>query len=346
MSRAILKRSGAIAVLATIAIAVLIAACSSESLVGNENSKAVSGLEGAESAPADADSLDSRNEFDMGEPSAGVAAIEGGSAAGGDGGLPLPGLVDRKIIRTATLELEVEDVGAAVQKVESVAAAAGGFVSESSVFIDEPSEPEGGDDGTPRRTQTATVTIRVPAEVYASVMSQLRGVAEEVRSEISSASEVTEEYTDLAARLRNLEATEASYLELLAKAEDIPDILTVQDRINSVRLDIEQTQGRINVLDSLTDLATITVRLTPPAIPVEEPGGEQGWAAEAWDAAWEASQDAMVALGTVAIVGGVVLIWLAIPALVVLVVWRRFGWRLSGPRTPPSGEAGGTGTSV
>ena len=340
MRRAGLISSGALAILAAMAIAVLIAGCSSESPAGSEDNKAEPGVEGAGAARPGSDSFELGGESDIGEPSAGVAAIGDDTAAGGDGSLPLPQLVDRKIIRTATLELEVEDVGGAVQKVESVAVAAGGFVSESNVFIDEPSEPELGDDAAPRRTQTATVTIRVPAEVYASVMGQLRGVAAEVRSENSSAAEVTEEYTDLKARLRNLEATEARYLELLAKAEEIPDILTVQDRINSVRLEIEQTQGRINLLDSLTDLATITVRLTPPAVPAEEPDSEQGWAAEAWDAAWEGSRDVLEALGTVAIVGGVVLAWLAIPALAIFIAWRVFGLR-----RPRGGEAGGTGAS-
>jgi hypothetical protein len=327
------------------------AGCGSESLSGNGEDVAPEAPTGAGSARADADSL---KESQFGA-SAGDAASAGVGGAPGEGGsLPLPQTVDRKIIRTATLELEVEDVGAAVGEVERVATTAGGFVSESNVFIDESSESEGEDDGAPRRTQTATVTIRVPAEVYGSVVSQLRSIAEEVRSERSEASEVTEEFTDLQSRLRNLEATEASYLELLTRAEDIPDILTVQDRLSSVRLEIEQVQGRINLLESLTDLATITVRLALPATPAGEPDGGRGWAAEAWDAAWDGSQDAMVVLGTVAIVGGVALVWLVIVGLAALIAWRLIGWRLWGPvrqaveevRRPRGGEAGGTGTGT
>ena len=332
------KRIGLIAV-AMVMMAVFIAACGGAALTGDDSAIAPGGPDAGDAlidGDASAFSNEESREFAALAPSAGVAE-EGG-------GLSLPQQLDRKIIRTATLELEVEAVGAAVQEVESIAVAAGGFVSRSSVFIEEPSELGEEDDFAPRRTQTATVTIRVPAEVYGSVMSQLRGIAEEVTSEISEASEVTEEYTDLQARLRNLEATEAGYLELLAKAEEIPDILIVQDRVNQVRLEIEQAQGRINLLDSLTDLATITVQLTLPVAPAEEPDGGQGWVAEAWDVAWEGSQDAMVALGTVGIVGGVVLAWLAIPALVVLAAWRLFGWRLSEPRRPHSGETGGPGT--
>ena len=335
MLRADLIRPGLAVVLAVAVMAVVIAGCSSEQFADDGGFEAPPDVgearAGGDSVGFSADDV---GELEGPAPGALVPGVEAG-------GLSLPQQVDRKIIRTATLELAVEDIGAAVQEVENVALAAGGFVSRSSVFIEEPSELGEEDDFAPRRTQTATVTIRVPAEVYGSVMSQLRGIAEEVRSEISEASEVTEEYTDLQARLRNLEATEVSYLELLTKAEAIPDILTVQDRINQVRLEIEQVQGRINLLDSLTDLATITVQLTLPLAPAEEPDGGKGWAAEAWDAAWEGSQDAMVALGTVAIVGGVVLVWLAIPALVALAAWRRFG-----PRPPRGGEAGGTGTTV
>jgi hypothetical protein len=340
MRRAGLISAGRVAALAAIAMAVFIAGCAGEQFADDGGIQAPAAPWDAGAAGTDEGAFAHTGEGEMGQSDALVGRT------GESSGLPLPQLVDRKIIRTARLELEVEKVSAAVVEVEDVAVAAGGFVSASNVFIDAPSDSDGGDDEAPRRTETATVTIRVPAEAYRSVMSQLRGVAEEVKSESSEASEVTEEYTDLQARLRNQEATEAQLLELLTRAETIPDILTVQDRISQVRLEIEQVQGRINVLDNLTDLATITVQLAAFVPSAEEAGGEQGWAAEAWDAAWEGSQTAAVVLGTVAIVGGVVLLWLAIPALVIAIAWRRFGWRLSRPSQPPSQGPGGTSTSA
>ena len=250
----------------------------------------------------------------------GRAAEEAGLSAGGSDVSPAS-LIDRKIVRTATLELSVEDVGAAAQKVENAALAAGGFVSGSNLST----ENDSGDDA--QKRQRATVTIRVPAEAYVSVMSQLRGIAKVLKSETSDAREVTEEYTDIQSRLRNLEATERQYLELLAKAASIQDILTVQDRLNSVRLEIEQAQGRINVLDDLTDLATITVELTlPPAVAQQEE--DQGWAEEAWETSWDASKDGAVVLGTVAIAGSVLMAWLTVPLVLVLIGWRLFGRRV------------------
>lgn len=252
-------------------------------------------------------------------PAGGVSTDKSVEDSGGEA---LPSTTDRKIVRTATLELSVEDVGGAVQEIDTIATTAGGFVSGSSVST----LPGDGDDDTPR-TQTATITIRVPSDAYAGVMAKLRGIAEEVTSETSDATEVTEEYTDLQSRLRNLEATERAYLELLSKATGIPDILTVQDRLNSVRGEIEQVQGRINVLDDLTDLATITLKLSVPAVAAQT--DSKGWAEEAWSTSWEASQGAAIVLGTLAIAGGVLALWLIPLTLIGGLGWRLFGRRLA-----------------
>lgn len=248
---------------------------------------------------------------------------------------PLPQLTQRKIIRNAGLDLAVEDVLRSVQEVEDIAAAAGGFVASSSLFSEEPPpEPlveSAQEKEPPERTRTAIITIRVPASEYQAVISRLRGLAKEVRAERSSTSDATEEFADLEARRRNLEATEATYLNLLAKATTIQDILLLQDRINAVRLEIERIQGRINLLNDLSDLATIEVYLTP--FLTSETPAPKGWAEKAAEGAWEASEAVLKALGSAGIVAGVVLAWLALPALAGLLVWRFLG-----PRRPRAGE--------
>lgn len=273
-------------------------------------------------------------DVEAGGLAAGAAFGTGGSSGGSvdDVAPPLPEFAGRKIVRNATISLGVENVAAAVRQVEAIATGAGGFVSESSMFVEDVPEPPEGESVSPKRTQSAAVTIRVPSTAYVSAMNQLRDIGGEVQSESSTTSDVTEEFADLEARLRNLEATEARYLELLDRAETIPDILTLQDRINAVRLEIERIQGRVNLLNDLTDLATIVVQLRPLVV-TEEPS-EPGWAQSAWEDAWGTSQDAMQALGTAAIVVGVVLAWLAVPAMAIGI-----GWRLFGPRRERKGEA-------
>ena len=80
-------------------------------------------------------------------------------------------------------------------------------------------------------------------------------------------------------------------------------------------------------MDDLSDLATITVRLDLPPVAGESAVAEasKNWAEEAWDEAWATSQDALEVAGTIGIVAGVTLIWLAIPAVLVLAGWRAFG---------------------
>ena len=258
----------------------------------------------------------------------GIVGSDGGTTFESLGNSPQSLIIDRKIIRTATIELTVDDVPGAVQRIEIAAAAAGGFVSGSSITIEQQPPPDDPEEEQEIR-QRGTITIRVPAESYASVMSKLRSLVDDPRDITSlteDTSEVTEEYSDLQARLRNLEATEVQYLELLSRAESINDVLLVQDRLNSVRLQIEQVQGRIQLLDDLTSMATITTFLTLPPLTIlpVDPEPEQSWATEAWENAWNASEDVLETLGVAAITGGVVLVWLLIPGALLLGGWWVF----------------------
>ena len=73
-------------------------------------------------------------------------------------------------------------------------------------------------------------------------------------------------------------------------------------------------------------MATITAFLSLPPLVVTpiEPDPESSWAREAWEDAWNASEDVLEALGVGAITGGVVLVWLLIPGLLLLGGWWVF----------------------
>jgi hypothetical protein len=230
----------------------------------------------------------------------------------------VPSISERKITLSATVRLRVDDIPAAVQQIEDIASARAGFVSSSDVSI-----ASGEDD----REQTATMKIRVPAASYTEVIRELRGIAARVDSESSLATEVTDEYTDLQSRLRNLEASEARFLDLLNRAQTVDEILAVQDRVNSTRLEIEQVQGRLNVLNDLTALATIGIEMRLP--PLVASSQNDGWAEEAVQTSWEATQTAVEVIGTITIATLFLLPWVLIPVLVVAVVWRLFGRRIA-----------------
>lgn len=248
-------------------------------------------------------------DMDAGAPSDGVPRGEAGVTS-------LPSTLGRTIIRNGSVELEVESVSQSFERVRQVAEGAGGFVAESTFSGFE-------------EHQSASLTLRIPADRFGDVVAQLQDLAVEVHTVSSSSTDVTEEYTDLQSSLRNLQAVEQQYLTLLGQAEDIEDVLVVQDRLNNVRGQIEQVQGRLNLLDNLSSMATIRVSLFPEQgaaalATASEPGfGER--VAEAW----ESSLDAIETVAT-GVAVALVWSWWLLP-VVAIVAWlaRRYAVRYS-----------------
>ncbi|NBS41907.1 DUF4349 domain-containing protein [bacterium] len=167
-------------------------------------------------------------------PSAGVTAAE----------------VDQKIIKTGFLDLEVENVGEAEAKIAALAAGNGGYVQDSNV-----SERADG-------THYGTVTVRVASDTFDTSMDAIKAYATVVLTESAQGQDVTEQYTDLEAQLRNAQAQETEYLKILAKATTVEDILNVQSYLSNVRYQIESLQGRIQYLSNATSYSTISVNLS------------------------------------------------------------------------------------
>jgi hypothetical protein len=183
--------------------------------------------------------------------------------------------------------------------------------------------------------------VRVPDERYDDFLNAVRGMpATEVTAEHSDSQNVTEQYTDLRSQLRNLQRIESQYLTLLEKAVSIDDILTVSDRLDSVRAQIEQTQGRINLLDNLADMATITLTITPALPGSADDGGDRS-PATVFSDAWQTSLDAAESVLYAAIVLGVVAIWLVPVAVVAGLAW--VGWRRRDRGTRAGGAADAAG---
>ena len=157
-----------------------------------------------------------------------------------------------KIIRNGSLSLIVESPSDALQEIQQVIAdIPGAFIANAELR-------KAGD------AQPTSLTLRVPAEAFDRALSALRALAHEVLVEQITASDVTEEYSDVDARIRNLQVAEAQLLSLLEKAGTVEDLLKVQNRLSEVREEIEKLQGRLNVLENRIALATIHVQLHAP----------------------------------------------------------------------------------
>ena len=198
----------------------------------------------------------------MPEPAAAMAESAGGGD-GGDGGDAALQVSERRVISTGFMSVEVDDVPAAAGQVRIAAEALGGFVESSTVS---------GDD----EDAYAEVTIRVPQEVFPEALDRVRRIGE-VRSEDLRAQDVTEQFIDLDARLRSALRTEGSLLDLLDRATDVEDVISIERELSRIRTDIERLQGQLNFLERRVSLSTLTVSLfTPSAMRTEPPSADFG----------------------------------------------------------------------
>lgn len=135
--------------------------------------------------------------------------------------------IERLIIRNGRLTLEVDEVGEAMDRITDMAAILNGYVVASYKY-----EYEEG--------ITGEISIRIPSDRFEEAFDRLHQMAESVPYEHTDSRDVTEEYVDLQARLKNLEATELQYLALLKKAETVDEMVQVQKELSNVRGWIEQ----------------------------------------------------------------------------------------------------------
>ena len=221
--------------------------------------------------------------------------------------------IDRKLVTTSSLSIEVGDLRGAYGQVGQLTKSLGGYVADSSISEDS-------------AQSTATIRLRVPAARHDEILAALRALGGKVLKESTRVEEVTEEYTDLESRLLNLQRNEAQYQELIKQARSVEEILNVSARLDSVRGEIERARGRINLLDSLTDFATINVTISTPVLSADTdlPGP-----LKVFSEAWEASLAVGLLLVDFGAVLAVLAIWALPIALVGYVLWRIFRERIT-----------------
>jgi len=157
-----------------------------------------------------------------------------------------------KLIKTADLTCEIDDVDEGFEQVYAVAAAERALVVGTNRAVAEEGYVFG------------SVTLKVHPSKFDETVRALREIGRLV-SESSTTEDVTQEYVDVQARLENAEATRARYLEILAiRAGTVPDILEVEREIERVTENIERFKGQIRYFDAQIGLSTITVHFEQP----------------------------------------------------------------------------------
>jgi hypothetical protein len=191
---------------------------------------------------------------------------ESGVGLGMDGSLVN---ANRQIIATAEISLVVADTERVYGEIEGLMGEVGGYVANTNLY-------KSGD----AQLLRGNVTLRVPAQSLPAVLDRLAEMSVSVNARNVNRQDVTDQYADVDAQLRNLQATETELLALLTEVRQRPnagteDILAVYRNLTEIRGQIERLQGQKNLLDDQIALSTVHVSLTPDAL--NRPLVEQNW---------------------------------------------------------------------
>lgn len=172
----------------------------------------------------------------------------------------------RKLITTVHMSAETDDFDALNDTIEKKTAALGGYIENASVYNGR-TYYSGGEN---RQERNADYTIRIPAkrlDDFVDEVQELSNIIDKSRS----VEDVTLTYVDIQSRKKALQTEYDRLLELVREAETVEDIIALEERIATVRYEIESIESRLRTYDNQIDYSTIylnvqeVIRFTPIA---------------------------------------------------------------------------------
>jgi len=153
---------------------------------------------------------------------------------------------DQKIIKTAGLRFETQDLDGTHKNILDITKALDGFISSDNA-------------GKNYSEHFRNITIRIPSENFQTFIDDVsKGVDYFDRKDISR-KDVSEEFVDLNARLKAKRELEKRYLELLKQAKNVKEMLDIERELSKIREEIEAKEGRLNYLKDKVSLSTISI---------------------------------------------------------------------------------------
>lgn len=180
-------------------------------------------------------------------------------------------------------------------------------------------EKSGSDDR--GRLEQVDLTVRVPAESFTEAMDALAELGT-LRDRSQNAKDVTTEVIDVAARVKAQRASVESIERLLARANTIGEIMSVEAQLTRRQAELDSLVQQQKFLADQTSMSTIHLLLDKPPKDVAEPEEDKDGFLGGLEDGWNALGDTVVALGTVL---GAVLPFAGVLALIGVPVW--FGYR-------------------
>ena len=180
--------------------------------------------------------------------------------------------------------------------------------------------------GSPGSQRSMHWKIRVPVDQFESFVGKVVALGELERNSRTS-QDVTEQYYDIEARIKNKKAEEKTITKILEeRTGKLEDVLKVEVELSRVRGEIEQLEGKIRVLENLSSLATLTLNVRerekfqpPPPVAADFPTQ----IARTWSASVQALVDRLKAIVLWAVDWA---IWLPLLLVSAIVAWVLGRW--------------------
>ena len=151
---------------------------------------------------------------------------------------------DRLLAWKGSLSVAVADLTNAVDQAVAVVARHGGYLESRS------DHTYGG----------TTLKLRIPASAFTNAIGALEALGR-VESRSVESEDVTEQYVDVAARLKNKLVLRDRLRALLDKATEVKDVLAIETELNRVQGDIDSMEARIQSLQGQVDFAVLDLNL-------------------------------------------------------------------------------------
>lgn len=167
----------------------------------------------------------------------------------------------RMIIRTGTINIEVEKFKDTEKKIFDASNRFSGYITNTTSNLNAGGKEQG------------SISVRIPSEKFDAFISEVN-VFGRVMSQNFSGNDVTKEYIDLAARQKTQEELEKRLLQLLSERTAIlTDVVEVEEKLSSVRENIERTEGRMKFLKDQSAFSSLTISLFEPSLLQTSSGG-------------------------------------------------------------------------
>ena len=276
--------------------------------------------------------------------SAGLKSAPQGQTAGGAPGNAVaavkPGTavvsIGPKLNKSASLDLQVNDIAAAAARVRSIATGLAALVLSEQIGKGSPGDPRPlAGNGQPSKDSGdlggfGTLTLSVPADKLDSALDQLAlAKIGTVLARTTSSQDVTSRYVDTESRLKTMGASVERVRALMAQAKDLGEVVALESEMSRREADLESLQSQLDALKTSVERSTLAVSLSTPGNELGPNNGFLSGLRSGWGAFTASAKGLLTGVGAV----------LPFAVLLALVGAPLWGWRRRRrpgltPRTP------------